>query len=561
MSQKILIYQVLPRLFGNVKSLNKEYGSIEENGSGKFSAFSTAILDEIKAMGFTHIWYTGILEHATKTDYSKYGIRGSHSDMVKGNAGSPYAIRDYYDVAPDLADRVELRMSEFETMIERTHLSGLKAIIDFVPNHVAREYRSDAKPTGIIDFGANDNTSESFDSNNDFYYIPGRWFEPRFPIMQGDGAYVEFPAKATGNDLFDPSPTTNDWYDTVKLNYGIDYCNGRARHFDSKPDVWLKMRDVLLYWASKDVDGFRCDMAEMVPVEFWNWVIPEVKSEFAHVVFIAEIYNPAEYRNYINRGHFDYLYDKVGLYDTLRDIICGRRPASDITACWQSNEGIQEQMLNFLENHDEQRIASSFFVGDPLKAIPAMIVAATMNNNPVMIYAGQELGETGMDEEGFSGLDGRTSIFDYWSVGSLRNWYNNGKPDEENLTANQKKLRQFYTRLLQLCNSETCIHNGQFYDLMYANYQNPQFDPHYQYAYLRCCDHKFILVVTNFSDKAVTVRVNIPEEAFDHMGIDPSNLKQSEDILTNSKQKLTGYGTDSFLIELEAFSGKLIKFD
>ncbi len=559
MSQKILIYQVLPRLFGNVKSLNKKNGSIEENGSGKFSAFSTTVLDEIKTMGFTHVWYTGILEHATKTDYSKYGIRNSHSDIVKGNAGSPYAIRDYYDVSPDLADHVESRMSEFEAMIERTHSCGLKAIIDFVPNHVAREYHSDAKPVQIVDFGVNDHTSVLFDPNNDFYYIPGRWFEPQFPMMHGHGAYAEFPAKATGNDLFDPSPTTNDWYDTVKLNYGIDYCSGRTRHFDPKPDVWHKMRDILLYWASKGVDGFRCDMAEMVPVEFWNWVIPEIKSEFAHIVFIAEIYNPSEYRNYINHGHFDYLYDKVGLYDTLRDVVCGRRSTSDITACWQSNEGIQDRMLNFLENHDEQRIASSFFAGDPFKAIPAMVVAATMNNNPVMIYAGQELGEPATDQEGFSGRDGRTSIFDYWSVGSLRTWYNQGNPDEKNLTVDQKRLRQFYIKLLRLCNNEACIRVGRFYDLMYANDQNPQFDPHHQYAYLRCNNHEFVLVVVNFSDKATTVCVNIPEEAFDYMGVNPSDLKQSEDLLTGSKQKLNEFGTDMFLIELEAFSGKVVK--
>ncbi len=560
MSQKILIYQVLPRLFGNVASLNKENGSIEENGSGKFSAFGAAVLDEIKAMGFTHIWYTGVLEHASKTDYSKYGISSGHPDLVKGNAGSPYAIRDYYDVAPDLADRVASRMSEFEAMIERTHSCGLQAIIDIVPNHVAREYRSDAKPSHVADLGANDNTSAAFDPDNDFYYIPGQRFTPQFPVTQGPGAYVEFPAKATGNDLFDPSPTLNDWYDTVKLNYGIDYRNHRACLFDPIPETWRKMKNILLYWAGKGVDGFRCDMAEMVPVEFWNRVIPEIKAKFPHIVFIAEIYNPGEYRNYIHHGRFDYLYDKVGLYDTLRDVVCGRRPASDITACWQSNEGIGERMLNFLENHDEQRIASSFFAGDPFKAIPAMIVAATMNRNPVMIYAGQELGEPGADKEGFSGRDGRTSIFDYWSVDSLRAWYNNGTPGEENLTADQKRLRQFYTKLLPLCNRESCIRAGRFYDLMYANSRNPQFDPRHQYAFLRCRDREFVLAVVNFSDKAAAVRINIPNEAFEYMGVDPSDLKYSEDLLTGNKQKLNGFGSEPFSIESEAFSGKLIKF-
>lgn len=557
MPQKIVIYQVLPRLFGNTKSLNKVNGSIEENGSGKFSTFGARVLDAIKAMGFTHIWYTGILEHATRTDYSKYGIRSSHPGVVKGNAGSPYAIRDYYDVSPDLADHVERRMSEFEAMTERTHSCGLKVLIDFVPNHVAREYCSDARPAHAADFGANDRTSESFNPCNDFYYLPGRRLEPRFPASPGEDAYTEYPAKATGNDLFDPSPTVNDWYDTAKLNYGIDYCNGRACHFNPKPGVWLKMRDILLYWAGKGVDGFRCDMAEMAPVEFWNWVIPEIKSKFPDMVFIAEIYNPVEYRNYISRGHFDYLYDKVGLYDCLRDIVCGRRPASDITTCWQKNEGIQDRMLNFLENHDEQRIASSFFAGNPFKAIPAMIIAATMNTNPVMIYAGQELGEPGMDREGFSGLDGRTSIFDYWSVDSLRTWYHDGNPSGENLTADQEKLRRFYTGLLPLCNNEACIRKGRFYDLMYAN---PQFDHHRQYAYLRCHGHEFVLVAVNFADKAAAVHVHIPGEAFHYMGIHPSDLKQFTDLFTGNRQKLDESGTDLLLIELEAFSGKLFKF-
>ena len=434
MKEKIFIYQVLPRLFGNGNTLNRENGTLAENGVGKLSSFDNKTLTEIKKMGFTHIWYTGLLEHASKTDYSSYGIPKDHPDVVKGNAGSPYAIRDYYDISPDLADMVENRIAEFEQLVERSHKNGLKVIIDFVPNHVARQYHSDVKPTKVKDFGVEDDLSVVFDPDNNFYYLPDQKLELQFPVQQGESAYEEFPARATGNDCFTNRPTVNDWYETVKLNYGVDYEHGKTNCFTPVPDTWLKMRDILLYWTAKGIDGFRCDMAEMVPVEFWNWVIPKVKTKNKALLFIAEVYNPSQYHNYVHWGLFDYLYDKVDLYDTLRDVICNHKPTSEITFCWQRLDGLQSKMLNFLENHDEQRIASDFFIGDPFKAVPGMIVAAIMNVNPVMIYFGQELGEKGMDKEGFSGLDGRTTIFDYWSVDSIRNWRNDGAFGNSGLT-------------------------------------------------------------------------------------------------------------------------------
>ena len=177
---KFVIYQVLPRLFGNYKTKNKYNGTIEENGCGKFNSFTAKALNEIRALGATHIWYTGVIEHATKTNYSMYGIRQSHPAIVKGNAGSAYAIKDYYDVDPDLAENVEHRMGEFENLVKRTHTVGLKVIIDFVPNHVAREYFSDAKPKGVVDLGEKDNPDWAFSPRNNFYYMPGQEFTPQF---------------------------------------------------------------------------------------------------------------------------------------------------------------------------------------------------------------------------------------------------------------------------------------------------------------------------------------------------------------------------------------------
>ncbi len=556
---KILIYQVLPRLFGNDKDTNKENGTIEENGVGKFSAFDNKALKEIAKMGYTHIWYTGVIEHATKTDYSASGIPTDHADVVKGNAGSPYAIKDYYDVTPDLADDVDSRMAEFEALIERTHKAGLKIIMDFVPNHVARQYKSDAKPRKIVDLGANDDTSQSFVPDNNFYYIPGQQLELLKSKIEGEGAYHESPARVTGNDFFGNNPSINDWYETVKLNYGVDYSGGGNKYFTPIPDTWIKMYEILAFWASKKIDGFRCDMAEMVPVEFWNWVTIQLKSKYKSLIFIAEIYKTEEYHNYIHGGLFDYLYDKVGLYDTLRNVICGYQPTSDITFSWQRLNGLEDRMLNFIENHDEQRIASDFFAKDPVKGVPGMIVAATMNTNPVMVYFGQELGESGMDKEGFSGTDGRTTIFDYWSVDTIRRWRNDGKFGNSRLTKEEIKLRKFYTTLINLCRDEKTITDGSFFDLMYANYENPHFDPTRQYAFLRAYKKEALLIVSNFDNKDVDISVNIPQEAFGYINMRPTQIKHVTDLLAN-KQTALIIRENSVCLKIPANSGKIIRF-
>ena len=267
---KTIIYQLLPRTFANFCTTRKNNGSIQENGCGKFNLITTKALHEIKNLGATHVWYTGVIEHATQTDYSEFGITPDHPSVVKGKAGSPYAIKDYYDVDPDLAVNVDNRMAEFEALIERTHKAGLKVIIDFVPNHVARQYHSDAKPIGVEDLGEGDNPEWAFSPLNNFYYLPGEKFSPTFDIFD----YTENPAKVTGNDCFTAHPGHNDWYETIKLNYGVFYQGGGEKQFHPTPSTWLKMRDILRFWAAKGVDGFRCDMAEMVAVEFWEWVIP-----------------------------------------------------------------------------------------------------------------------------------------------------------------------------------------------------------------------------------------------------------------------------------------------
>lgn len=558
---KLIIYQVFTRLFGNNHNHCIYNGSLEENGCGKMADFTGKALDEIKKLGATHIWYTGIIEHATQTDYRRYNIRPDHPAIVKGKAGSPYAIKDYYDVDPDLAKDVPGRMKEFENLVQRTHRSGLKVIIDFVPNHVARQYHSDMQPDGTTELGANDDPKYAFSPYNNFYYIPQSELHGQFD-MKGSAAepYHEYPAKATGNNRFDAYPNITDWYETVKLNYGVDYQNGGTCHFDPTPDTWSKMLDILLFWAGKNIDGFRCDMAEMVPVEFWEWVIPQVKEKYPDLLFIAEVYNPNEYHNYLKRGHFDYLYDKVGLYDTLRGIICGNESATNITRCWQSLGGIEKQMLNFLENHDEQRIASDFFVNNPWKAIPALVVAACMNTNPMMIYFGQEFGELGMDSEGFSGRDGRTTIFDYWSVDSIRRWRNGGRFDGKMLTENEKHLYAVYQRILTLCRQEKAIARGLFFDLMYANIGGWRFNEHRQFAFLRKCDNEVLLFVVNFDSVSVHVAVNIPSHAFSYLQMPQVDNYEATDLLTGEKETVCLLPYKATEVSVHEHSARILKF-
>lgn len=559
-SGKLIIYQVMTRLFGSDNNRCVPGGDMSQNGCGKMADFTAKALGEIRALGATHVWYTGIIEHATQTDYRRHGIRPDHPAVVKGKAGSPYAIKDYYDIDPDLAKDIPERMREFEDLVRRTHRAGLGVIMDFVPNHVARQYYSDCQPDGTSQLGADDDTTRAFSPYNNFYYVPGTELQGQFD-MKGAAAepYRECPAKATGNDRFDACPGVNDWYETVKLNYGVDYLNGRTRHFDPVPDTWQKMLDILLFWAAKQVDGFRCDMAEMVPVEFWEWAVPQVKALHPGLLFIAEVYNPSEYHAYISRGHFDYLYDKVGLYDTLRAIVCGQESATAISRSWQSLGGIEQHMLNFLENHDEQRIGSVFFAGDPQRAVPALIVSACMNTNPMMIYFGQEFGERGMDSEGFSGQDGRTTIFDYWSVDTVRRWRNGGKFDGKLLTEEEKKLHGVYQRVLTLCRQEDALSKGKFFDLTYANLNGWRFNEHRQYAFLRMYGRELLLIAVNFDPFTTNVAVNLPPHAFDFLQLPAVEKCTATDLLTGREETISLLPTLATDLVLEGYGGKMLK--
>ena len=541
---KPIIYQLFPRLFGNYNETRKHNGTKEENGCGKFADINERALKAIADLGATHVWYTGVIRHAT-AEYN-------HPAITKGLAGSPYAITDYYDVDPDLAKNVAKRMQEFEALVKRTHDAGLEVLIDFVPNHVSREYKSACKPAGVEDLGEKDHPEWAFSPLNNFYYLPGE----KFTMDKDLQGYEEYPAKVTGNDCFTSHPSANDWYETVKLNYGVFYQGGREKQFDPIPSTWIKMRDILLFWADKGIDGVRVDMAEMVPVEFFAWAIAAVKKKRKKFLFIGECYNPKLYDGYLAAG-FDYLYDKVGMYEYLRGVTSRSWSAEGITAQWMQHGERLNHMLYFLENHDEQRIASGFFCGSGRCAEPAMIVAATLNQCPVMIYSGQELGERGMDMEGFSGMDGRTTIFDYWGVKSIQAWANNGKFDGAKMTDAQRELRDFYRRLLTLTRDDKAIQKGKMYDITYA--QNEGFDKNKQFAFIRHTKGETLLVVVNFHDREQQINVRIPNDAFVYLGLDEKPKAKATDLLRGEEMNLSFMAEGMIQLSLQAWKGVILR--
>ncbi|MAD75581.1 MAG: alpha-amylase [Rheinheimera sp.] len=543
---KPVVYQVFTRLFGNTNSTNKPWGTTEENGVGKFNDFTDDALAGIKALGTSHIWYTGVPHHAVINDYTAFGISLDDPDVVKGRAGSPYAVKDYYSVNPDLAVNPANRLAEFKALIELTHRHDMQVIIDIVPNHVARDYQSLAKPDGVSDFGANDDSTVEYARNNNFYYVPGKAFQvPQWPdnyqVLGGephplaDGQFSETPAKWTGNGARAAQPAFDDWYETVKINYGVrpdgsydfdrlpsEYAEkdwqAHYQFWQGKdvPDSWVKFRDITLYWLDFGVDGFRYDMAEMVPVEFWSYLNSHIKQVNPNAFLLAEVYQPDLYRDYIKLGLMDYLYDKVEFYDSLKRVMQGSGPASALVETQQRMADIEHHMLHFLENHDEQRIASPDFAGDARKGMPAMVVSALISTSPTMLYFGQDVGEPGAQNAGF-GQPTRTSIFDYVGVPHHQRWMNGGKFDGGALTKDEAALRDFYVRLMQFSATAPAL-LGDYYPLHSANLAADSAYSEQQLAFARYTDHQQqdaqqLIVVSNFNaEQASEFELILPSE-------------------------------------------------
>ena len=534
---KPVIYQVFTRLFGNTNQTNKPWGTIDDNGVGKFNDFTNEALQGIRELGTSYIWYTGVPHHGVIADYTQYGISLDDPDVVKGRAGSPYAVKDYYNVNPDLAVNVENRLAEFEALIARTHANEMKVIIDIVPNHVARNYSSLSMPQGEKDFGASDDTNVEYAKDNNYYYIVGESFKvpvtDQYKPLGGDvhplsdGRFDEFPAKWTGNGSRAAQPDINDWYETVKVNYGVkpdgtyDFptlpeqyrtLNYQA-HYNfwldkDLPDSWYKFESIVHYWLDKGVDGFRFDMAEMVPVEFWSFLNSSIKMKRADVLLLAEVYQPHLYRDYIQLGKMDYLYDKVEFYDSLKLVMQGNGDMQAITNTQSDMADIEAHMLHFLENHDEQRIASPEFAGSAQKGKPALAVSALISRSPTMLYFGQEVGEDGSEETGF-GDPSRTTIFDYAGVPAHQLWMNNGKFDGALLSYSQKALRQFYVDILNVSAYHPTM-RGAYEDIHAFNMGLDSTYSQQQFAFVRYNQQKVLLVAANFSETALETELQIP---------------------------------------------------
>ncbi|MBB5353278.1 glycosidase [Haloferula luteola] len=550
-----VIYQTMVRLFGNTRPNPKPDGTLEENGCGKFSDFHEGALEEIRSLGATHLWLTGVLEQASGTSYP--GRPAEPADVLKGKAGSPYAIIDYFDVCPDYADDPERRVEEFRDLLQRCRKKGLRVVMDFVPNHVARGYRSSVRPE--LSFGEGDEPQWFFHPDNNFYYVP--------PGTQGGGPPLKLPTeglpgctgrfapeatqvKVTGNNAITFSPSVWDWYETVKLNYGHDFTRGRdtghlpgmAAVPSEVPDTWRKMDEVFAYWQEMGVGGFRVDMAHMVPMEFWAWMLGRARRRDPELFVFGEAYDndPAKLTdgNVLDEliaAGFDAVYDDpaydlcMGLYDDFD----GYKWANDLDSLIFPGTRFHHS-LRYAENHDEVRLASPKEWGGLGMEVGRPVSAALlgMGRGPVMIYSGQEVGEPAVGVAGFSGDDGRTSIFDYTVMPEFQKWVNGGKYDGGRLSAKQKKLRAWYGRLLGVI-AEPAFVAGDFYGLNYANRENLRFGAvageacggHWMYAYLRRDweGGQVFMVVVNFHPERgwASVPVWVPAAAVEWARIDP----------------------------------------
>jgi len=552
--ERIRIYQLLPRLFGNTNETRQPHGSLAVNGVGKFVDLHARALASFRVMGCTHLWLTGVLRHATATDYRAHGLPADDPDLLKGLAGSPFAITDYYDVCPDLAVTPARRLEEFRALLGRMRAARLGAILDFVPNHVARSYHSVVRPE--TDFGLHDDRSQFFDPRNHFFWLQrdapgggpplrlptvapdGRWLSPTCRALQsGDGRFSgELEAgRATGNNAATWAPGPDDWYETAKLNFGFDFTTGTRAYPHAAqpdlpvPDIWWKMDAILGYWQEFGVAGFRCDMAHMVPPEFWVWAIARARARQPAVLFLGEAYDDA-----MKVGHgpiletllqtgFDAVYDDPG-YKAMKGLYDGPHWANDFDALTlrpHFHRGVR-----YVENHDEVRLAAAGQWGGigPAVGRAAAGLLYALGRGPILLYSGQEVGEPAAGAEGFGGDDGRTTIFDYWSMPELAKWLNRGACDGGRLAPAQRDLRAFYGRLLRLM-GEPAFRDGDFLPLNPANRDNADFgrlpgetaSGHWLQAFLRrdaATGQTFLIVVNLHASAALRpVRIQLSPEA------------------------------------------------
>jgi glycosidase len=541
---KPVIYQLVVRYFGNTRGANVVDGDIHENGCGQFADINDRAIAELGRLGVTHVWLTGVLRQATLTDHSSIGLPPDPPDIVKGRAGSFYAVRDCVDVCPDYAVHPERRMAEFEALLGRIHAAGLRVLIDLVPNHVSRNHASDAE---CFDFGRGDDQSQFFTPTNNFYYLvdpPGRaltlpkpahWNPPGVvfggPFEREDGRPGHTP-KATGGDdytqVVQTQPSENIWYETIKLNYGYDFRTQQG-HYDPLPRTWRMVDALIAFWQRKGVDGFRCDFAHYVPSEAWAYLIGRARQPNAAAFFMAESYpypgsaDPVHHQSQLIDAGFDAVYHSRA-YDALKRIYQGHGVDAYEREMSALDDRSRPHYLEYLENHDERRIPSPIVAhaspgdsgfGSSHAAHQLAPLQLLYSQGPVLVLNGQEVGEPGAGATGFKGDNGRTTLFDYWRMPSFARWVNDHAYDGGQLDSGSAALRRYYRDLLGLCQHPSITGSG-YWSL--GSRHGADHGPgvsKWLYAFARYApgSGRLVLVVANFRpDSAEAGQLRVPRE-------------------------------------------------
>lgn len=561
---KPVIYQLVVRYFGNTSGANAIDGELRKNGCGKFDDINDRALAELVRLGVTHVWLMGVFRQATLTDHSSIGLPADPPEVVKGVAGSFYAVRDYADVCPDYAVNPVRRMAEFEALVERIHAAGLRVLIDFIPNHVSRNYSSDTFP-----FGRGDDQSKFFDPQNHFYYLPdppkralslprpSTWNPPgivfggRFQPEDGSTGHTP---KATGGDdygrVVDTQLTESLWYETIKLNYGFNFAEQRG-YYDPVPRTWTMVDAILAYWQRKGVDGFRCDFAHYVPQEAWAYLIAQARERRRDAFFIAEAYpfagslDPVHDQRQLIAAGFDAVYHWTS-YNALKGVYQGLGLNAYEREMAALGDAERPHYLEYLENHDERRIGSSVVLGagpgdsgfgSSAASYQLAPLQLLYGPGPVLIFNGQEVGEPGSGATGFKGDNGRTTIFDYWRMPTFARWVNGYAYDGGQLEPAEKRLRRYYADLLALCRHPAVLGSG-YWGLRYCNRADQvpgASDRLYPFARFAPGTGQLVVIVANFRPNSPdSGRVRVPRELGAAVGLPNAGSLQLRLLLNES---------------------------
>lgn len=515
---KSLIYQLMVRHWGGQSYEPASLAIEKRRPIGSFEAIDDIAISYLKSLSIDTVWLTGVICHATRSQCSIGDETIGGDVVVKGDAGSPYAITDYYAIHPFLSHDESQAEAQFDALVSRLKAAGLKVIIDFVPNHVSRHYHGINTPPGERRLGQGDDVSIEFRPNNHFYYLPGTSYVNPSHLAR---PFHEMPAKVTGNDCYTPQPSEFDWYETVKLNYGVDL-HGTS-FFDPVPDLWNRMRAILSFWLKRGVDGFRCDMVEMIPTPFWAWVISDIRRDFPQSLFIGEAYHIGNYDGLLGAG-FDKLYDKANCYNRLEGLLKGETSHDVVHSVFESGRRYEGKMLRFWENHDEIRVASEHFASDaPLGMVMTALVHLTGKDH-LMIYNGQELGEEARGASGYSGDDGKTSIFDYVAVPSIQSLVS------LNFQIGQLEVSHFvllsaYQSMLAFAQTNELIAAGGYYGLNWAQRPKSDLERLYLFTCLRHLNGKVFLLAFNLqSDHLIKTDITIPNHAIEEVKLRQDRL-------------------------------------